>query len=548
MLKLAGIALVGSFLATLAPAPQEPTGQILLSGTGPHQRPVDSSSALARQYVVQGLNLLYGFNHDEARLSVRTATEADPKCAMAWWGLALANGPHINFPVVTQDQAKESVEALSKASGLVAGVRPVDRRLIEAAVLRYASPQPDDRAPLDRAYAEEMARVWREFPKDPDVGALYAESLMDLRPWDLWKPDGTPQPGTETVTATLTEVLRLNPDHPMALHLAIHAWEASPTPEKADEASNRLRFLMPGLGHMVHMPSHIDVRRGRWQESIDANERAIKADENYRKLRPRQGFYRVYMAHNRHMLAFSAMMVGQSKKAIEAVDSMVANMPEAFVKDNASVIDGYIAMPLEARVRFGKWDEILAMPEYPEYLPITTTLRHGARAVAYAAKKQVPEAEAERAKFTSAKLKIPAEAAVGNSPAATVIAVAENMMDGEIALAKGETEEAVRLLAAAVREEDRLRYDEPPDWILPVRHALGVVLLDAGRPEEAEKVYRADLEKLPNNGWALNGLAESLRRQGKTSDAERMQGRFAAVWKDADMSISSSCMCLPNPK
>jgi tetratricopeptide (TPR) repeat protein len=530
----------------LASGPAAPPDQELFKGTGPHHRSVKCSSKLAQRYFDQGLNFLFGFNHAESVRSFEAAAKADPKCAMAQWGIAMAQGPHINLPMVTPEQAKTAVVALDKADAL-APTSGIERDLIAVAMVRYRDPQPDDRLPLDRAYSAAMKRLWQKYPMDADIGALYAESLMDLRPWDQWKPDGTPQPTTIEVTEVVEKVLKLSPNHPMGLHLAIHAWEASPTPWKADAAADRLRDLQPALGHMVHMPSHIDVLRGRWEESILANEKAIAADVAYRKVRPRLGFYRIYMAHNRHMLGFSAMMVGQGKKAIRAMDELVSTIPSDFEKENAFFIDAFYAMPLEVRVRFGRWEEVLAAPAFPEHLPLAETLRHMARGVAFAAKGNVFEAEAEQMLFRSGRAKMPEGKPVGNSTATTVLDLADHLLQGEIQLAKGDVSSAIDSLRMAVRAEDQLRYDEPPDWVLPTRHVLGVALLKAGQTAEAEKVYREDLKRRPNNGWALKGLADALQRQGKTAEAAKVQAQFAKAWRNADTPIESSCLCVPKP-
>jgi tetratricopeptide (TPR) repeat protein len=531
----------------LASGPSAPPDQgMFFNGTGPHHRTVRASSKVAQRYFDQGLSFLFGFNHAESTRSFEAAAAADPKCAMAHWGIAMSQGPHINLPMVMPDQAKVAVAALRKADAL-APKSGIERDLIAASMLRYRDPQPEDRSPLDRAYSAAMKRLWTKYPKDADVGALYAESLMDLRPWDQWKPDGTPQPTTIEVTQVVDEVLRLNPNHPMGLHLAIHAWEASPTPWKADAAADRLRNLQPALGHMVHMPSHIDVLRGRWEESILANEKAIAADVAYRKIRPRQGFYRLYMAHNRHMLGFSAMMVGQRAKAVKAMDEMVREMPQAFVKENAFFMDSFFAMPLEVRVRFGRWDEVLAAPAFPDHLPLAETLRHMARGVAFAAKGNVFEAEAEQMLFRQGRAKMPEGKPVGNSPATTVLDLADHLLQGEILIAKGDVSAAIDSLKLAVRAEEQLRYDEPPDWVLPTRHVLGVALLKAGKTAEAEKVYREDLKRRPNNGWSLQGLSDALARQGKSAEASKVRAQFVQAWKNADTAIESSCLCVPKP-
>jgi tetratricopeptide (TPR) repeat protein len=390
-----------------------------------------------------------------------------------------------------------------------------------------------------------MRKVWKQYPNDDDVGALFAEAMMDLRPWDLWKPGGIPQPGTAEVVKTLERVIKLNKDNPLGLHLYIHAVEASLQPEKAKWAADRLRDLQPGLGHNVHMPSHIDVRLGDWHKAIVANEKAIAADNAYRAKRPDQFVYRIYMAHNGHMLALAAMMLGQGEKATRAIDDMCAAMPEDFKKTAAPFVDGFFAMPFEVRKRFGKWDEVLALPEPPEYFPLTRALRHEARAVAYAAKGMPAEARAEQSLFYAAKAKVPKESVFGNNQGHDILRVAQGLMNGEILLAEGHVDRAIAELRTAIVNEDKLRYSEPPDWIQPVRHTLGALLTKHGRHQEAIKVYRDDLARLPNNGWSTYGLSASLRTMGKTAEADRYLAKFKGLWADADIEISSSCLCIP---
>ena len=527
----------GSVAAADAPGP-------LYEGLGGLSREVTTSSPEAQRYFDQGLAFLYAFNHDEAIRSFRRAGELDPGCAMAFWGVAYANGPHINNPVVPEERASAAWDALGKATAAVSGASPVEKALVDALAARYADPQPEDRAPLDRAFAEAMRSVWGEFPQDADVGALFAESLADLRPWDLWLPDGSPQPGTDELLATLDAVLALDPKHPLANHLLIHAVEASPHPGRADGAADTLRDLQPGLGHLVHMPSHVDVRRGRWQEAVVANTKAIEADRRYAARAPEQGFYRLYMAHNYHMLTYGAMMTGQSELALATIRAMVADIPLEFFRENPFA-DGFMAMPLEVLMRFGRWDEILAEPAFPDFVPISRALQHYARAVAHAAKDDVPSARSEQAAFLGARGRVPEEAFFGNNSASDVLDVAERLMEGEILYRSGETDAGLAALAEAVAREDQLRYDEPPDWIQPVRHAYGAALLQAGRFAEAEAVFREDLAKLPDNGWGLYGLHRALQLQRKTAEAEAAEARFDEVWRRADIRIKSPCLCLP---
>lgn len=513
------------------------------AGLGNLHRKVTTQIKGAQVYFDQGLAFLYAFNHDEARRAFRRATQLDPKCAMAWWGIATANGPHINNPMVSPEHEKEAYGALLRARNLKGSA--VERALIAAASKRFTSSPNAGRTMLDQAYAGAMRNVWRQFPRDPDVGALFAESMMDLRPWDLWKPDGAPQPGTREVVATLERVLRLDPKHPLGMHLYIHAVEASPNPGRASAAADRLRDRQPALGHMVHMPSHIYVRTGRWKDAIIANQKAIAADAAYQSTQPDQGFYRVYMAHNGHMLAFACMMRGQSKLAIDTMDRTIAAIPSEFAKAAAPFVDGFFSMSLEVRVRFGKWDEVLEAPDLPEYFPISRTLRHQARGIAYAATGRTEEARQEFEAFQEAKRAIPRDATFGNNSAASLIQVAYHMLAGELLIAEGAMDRGLEHLRLAARTEDQLRYDEPPDWIIPTRHAWGAALLKAGKVHEAARIYREDLKRLPNNGWALYGLSAALRELGQTKEADRVANLFASAWSEADMTISSSCMCLP---
>jgi tetratricopeptide (TPR) repeat protein len=522
----------------------------LYAGLGNFGRKITTSSPEAQRYFDQGLCFLYAFNHDEAIRSFEYAANVDPSCPMARWGIAIANGPHINNAIVPPERAKAAWNALTKAREAAGAAAPVEQALIAALFKRYADPQPEDRKPLDEAYAAAMREVYRKYPSDADVGALFAESMMDLRPWDLWMADGKPQPGTDEIVATLEAVLANSPNHPLAIHLYIHAVEASPHPEKADAPADRLRDLQAGLGHLVHMPSHLDVRQGRWSQSIIANQKAITADRNYREQSPEHGFYNVYMAHNHHMLAYSAMMCGQSKRAIDAINEMARGIPAKWVQENTAVADGFTAMPLEVLVRFGRWDEVLAAPEPPEYLPIARALRHCARGIAHAAQGKLPEAKNDQVAFAAACKNIPEGAGVGNNTAENLLKIAAHLLAGEILYREGQVEpalieKAIAELRKASAIEDTLRYSEPPDWIHPVRHSLGATLLKERRAAEAEQVYREDLARQPNNGWSLYGLAQSLHQQNKHAEAAQIDTRFAEVWKDADIKITSSCYCQP---
>ncbi|HEV2806373.1 MAG TPA: hypothetical protein VGW57_15725 [Chthoniobacterales bacterium] len=518
----------------------------VFEGLGSYSRIVTTESAAARKYFNQGLGFYHGFNHGAAIRSFQEAARLDPKCAMAHWGIALANGPHINFPMVPPPAAEAAWKELELAKQNAGKASPVEQALIDALGHRYANPQPEDRKPLDEAYAAAMREVWKQFPDDQDVGALFAEAMMDLRPWNQWTLDGQPNPGTEEIVATLDAVLKMNPNHPFANHLYIHAVEASRNPERADAAADRLRNLQPGLAHNVHMPSHIDIRRGRWQQAIATNEKAIAADKGYRKIvGPPTGLLPVYAAHNRHMLAFGALMTGQRELAMKHVRAMVAEIPPKFVKDNAAFADGFFAVPLEVLVRFGRWDQILAEPDkYPEGMPFVRAFHHAARATAYAAKGDTVNARKEETLFVEGAKLVPQETQLGNNTAADVISLATHMLEGEILVAEKNLDAGIAELQAATKQQDALKYDEPPAWMIPIRHSLGAVLMKMRRFAEAEQVYRDDLTRLPDNGWSLYGLAESLRQQQKNQEeVAALDAKFQKTWAKSDTKITTSCLC-----
>ncbi|HKE01555.1 MAG TPA: hypothetical protein VKE69_11140 [Planctomycetota bacterium] len=506
---------------------------------------MSTRSAEAQAFFDQGLTWAYAFNHEEAARSFERAATLDPSLAIGWWGVALVHGPHINNASMTEDSSRAAWEALQKAKTLRAKGSPVEQALIDAVAARYAWPAPSDRGELDRAYAAAMQTVHERYPDDLDVAALYAESLMDLQPWDLWTKEGAPKGRTLEITALLEKIMAANPRHPGATHLYIHAVEASKEPRRADAAANALRTLVPASGHLSHMPSHIDARVGRWAESAVANRRAVTADVEYRRLVPRQGFYRVYMHHNEQFLSFTCMMLGRSEEAIATGTRAVTDIPADWVKDNASVIDGYMTVRLDALKRFGKWDELLALEAPPAHLPFTTAMWRYARGVALAAKGRLDDAHAERERFEAACAAVPKGAMAQINPAATVLGLARHVLDGEIAYAARDYGVAERELRAGVEVEDGLIYMEPPDWMQPARHTLGAVLLDAGKPEEAEKTYREDLTHWPNNGWSLLGLSRALEAQGKTGDAAEAKASFERAWTEADFRPHASCLCAP---
>ena len=515
----------------------------LLPGLDVYHRPVRTSSSDAQRWFDQGLVLAWAFNHAEARRSFARAAELDPACAMASWGMAWAAGPNINDPAMDEERSRAAYEASRRALELTEGESGVERDLAAALSKRYAWPAPEDRRELDRDFADAMRDVWQAHPRDADVGAVFAEALMDLRPWDLWSQSGEPRPETPEVLATLEAVLAIDPTHPQGLHATIHALEASPHPERAILAADRLRERVPGAGHLLHMPSHIDVLVGRYGEAIQANRLAIAADLAYVERAGRTGFYNIYRAHNYHMLAYAAMFDGQRGAALEAARELVSELTPAALTEMPLSLDAYVATPYHVQVRFGLWDEILREPDPGPELPVTRATRHYARGVALSALGLVRDARAEREALENARAAIPAGASVGNNSAAGVLEIARAMLEGEIEYRQGRFDHAFELLREAVRLDDALHYDEPWSWMQPVRHALGALLLDQGRLEEAESVYREDLRRHPANGWSLHGLAESLERQGRDPEAATVRAELHEAWQRADIELFASCFC-----
>lgn len=519
----------------------------LFDNLGSHSLKVTTNSAEAQRYFDQGLRFVYGFNHGAAIRSFQEAARLDPECAMAHWGIALASGPHINFPMVPPPAAALAWSELQLAQQHAAKSTPVEQALIAALGHRYANPQPEDRSPLDRAYADAMRAAWQKFPNQPDVGALFAEAMMDLRPWDQWTQEGQPQPGTDEILATLDAVLKLDVNHPFANHLYIHAVEASPRPERALPAADRLLQLQPGLAHNVHMPSHIYIRTGQWQKAVESNQLAVAADRAYREVAgPARGFLPVYVAHNDHMLAYAAMMTGQSALALKHVRDLVAGLPPEFMQEFGFVAEAWLAMPLEVLVRFGRWDDVLAEPMIAPSNRFSHAFQQAARGIALAAKGDTVAARQAQALYLEAAKLVPADQlAAGNNTCHAVLAIVTPMLEGEILIREGKIDAGLAELRAAIKLEDQLRYDEPPSWMIPVRHSLGAALMANGRLAEAESVYREDLARLPGNGWSLFGLAESQMRQHQADEASRTLAQFSAVWRQADVTITSSCLCQP---
>jgi tetratricopeptide (TPR) repeat protein len=513
---------------------------------GPHRRAITTTSAEAQAYFDQGLTWAFAFNHDEAIRSFRRAAELDPECAMAWWGVALASGPQYNHPKMTAERDAAAWEGLQKATARIENTTPVERALIEAMGQRYAKPCPEDRTALNEAYAEAMGKVWAAYPDDADVGTLYAESRMVLNPWKMYTPDRKPAEGTEEIVVILGRVLEMDPDNPGANHLYIHAVEPSADPGRGLPAANRLSDLVPGSGHLEHMPSHIYVKVGMWDRAIEQNAKAMRSDEVYRRLSPKQHTQWVYMVHNSHMLTYTAMMAGREREALAAARAMWAQVPEADLREAGPLFDRWMCSVYDVQKRFGRWDAILAEPAPPDFLPITRATWRASRAVAYAAKKDFANAEREYEAFKEAMAAVPEDLDWGRDPARKVLEVSDYFIAGEIALQKGEMEKAAELLEKSAEVEDMMGYGEPPQWLQPVRHTLGAVYLVSGRYADAERVYREDLAKWRNNGWSLYGLSRALKGQGETAKARRAELAYRRAWSKADAQTTTSCKCIPN--
>lgn len=536
------VAVLVACVACSSPRGRSDGSDYLYDDLGSWSRTVQTSSREAQEFFDQGLVLAFAFNHDEAIRSFTRASELDPQLAMAWWGIALCHGPHINLAGMTPEKSAAAWAALTEARARMQHASPRERDLIEALSKRYAEHPPEDRRPLDEAYADAMRSLWRVYPDDPDVGTLCAEALLDLHPWDLYTGDGKPKPYTPEIVDVLERVLALAPDHPGANHLYVHAVEASSSPERADAAADRLRDLVPDASHLVHMPSHIDIRRGRYEAAAESNRRAMKVDREHAERTGRTGFYRVYMAHNTHFLAFASMMQGRSAEALASARAVVDGFPPELLEKIGPFVDGYLAVVIETQVRFGRWHDILREPRFPDLFGASNAVRHYARAVAFTALGRLEDAERELVDL-DAMCAAMDDRPIGNNPAKTVLEIPRRVARGEWLFAKGEREAGLAELRAAMAVEDALVYDEPPDWLMPVRHTLGATLVAAERFAEAEKAYREDLARFPENGWSLYGLARALDGQGKSAEAADVRRRFERAWSRADVALTSSCFC-----
>jgi tetratricopeptide (TPR) repeat protein len=505
----------------------------LMPGLGTHRHPVATESAEAQRFFDQGLTLLYAFNHDEAARSFARAAEFDVNLAMAYWGLALVQGPNYNLDADDQ-RWKAAHAALEKALKLADKAPEPERDYIRALAKRYAPDPKADRQQLAVAYKEAMSELSRKYPDDLDAATLHAESAMNLRPWKLWTPDGNPAEGTEAILAVLESVLRRNPNHPGAKHYYIHAIEASPHPERGLACARRLETLIPGAGHLVHMPAHIYMRVGDYAAAARSNEQAIAADLAYINKYEVKGVYpMMYYPHNIHFLAAARCFQGRGADAQKAAD-LLAGSVGPHVED-MPMLEGFLLMQPMVLVRFNRWEDVLTAKLPNDKRPLTRAAWHFARASAYLAQGKADEADRERGQFLDRKKSLPKEAKVSDwNTAQSVLGIAELVLDARFALARNERPKALDLLRQAVQMEDALHYGEPPDWMLPVRETLGAVLLLGGDAAEAEKVFRAGLLQYPRSGRCLFGLRESLHLQKNEYAARQIDLEFEAAWRSAD--------------
>ena len=515
----------------------------LLEGMGNHHFPITTPVELVQRFFNQGMVLSYGFNHQEAERSFREAARLDSNCAMAYWGISLVLGPNINAPMEPHDNPA-AYEALQKALQLAPESTEKEQAYIQALAKRYQAEPPDDRSPLDIDYADAMRELHRRYPDDMEAAALFAESLMDLHPWDYWQNDGQAKSWTPEILEVLESVLQHNPAHPGANHFYIHAVEASKTPERGLQSAERLGKAVPGAGHLVHMPSHIYIRVGDYHRGSVANELAIQSDDDYVTQCRSQGIYPLaYVPHNHHFLWATATLEGASKKAIAAGKSTSAKVDTAMMRQpGLGTLQHFFIIPLYAYVRFGEWDAILAEPKPADDLVYPIGVWHYARGMAFARTGRFAEAEAELDAVKEIK-KNPALKKVtvwDINGTVKLMEIAAKALAGELAAAKGDTYYAVEYLQEAIEIEDGLAYNEPPDWFFPVRHSLGAVFLEAGRPADAEQVYRADLEIFPENGWSLYGLQKSLEMQDKNGEAAEVEQRFKEAWAWSDIELTAS--------
>jgi tetratricopeptide (TPR) repeat protein len=516
------------------PAPNRPIAP-RLQNLGVHTFPVTTASPQAQLFINQGVNLAYAFNHAEAGRAFAEAARLDPNAAMAYWGHALVLGPNINAPMVPEDEPK-AFELAQKAVALKSKVSARERAYIEAVAARYTG-RPEDRQKADQAYVAAMERLVAAFPDDLDAQVLYAEALMDLMPWSYWTRDGRPHEGTRKIITSLERVIAKHENHPGALHLWIHLWEATDTPERAEAEADRLLPLMPGAGHMVHMPAHIYQRVGRHADVIRSNQLAAEADEDYITQCKAQGLYPLaYYPHNLHFIWMGATASGQKKLALESARKLANQVPHEALA-TVPILQGFLVVPDFANVRFEQWDAILADDGLQHPTLFTRGVRSYARAMAFTGLNRLDEATRELATLRSlvADPEMKKQATFSSNNGFAILRIGLEVAAGEIAAKRKDWDTALLHLERAVRYEDALIYTEPHDWHAPARENLAATLLAAGRADEAETVYWEDLKRHAESGWSLRGLLKALTAQGKHEEAALVEARLRKAWRDADV-------------
>ena len=509
----------------------------LFDNLGTLHHTITTTSEHAQQYFDQGLRLVYAFNHEEAIAAFTEAARLDPEAPMPYWGLALSLGPNINAAMDAKDESR-AVDAIQKATARLAKATSRERAYVDALATRYSAKKSSSRKGRDEAYAKAMRRLASDSPEDVDAAVLFAEALMVLRPWDYWRPDGRPQPGTEDIVATLEAALGRDPNHPGACHYYIHAVEASPDPQRGLACAQRLPSLMPGAGHLVHMPAHIFMRVGRYRDASERNAEAATVDREYLLHHPLEGNYATgYYAHNLHFLNASLVMEGRSAEAAQVARDLLGKISvDEIVKEPS--LEWYAPTLLLTMARFGQWGELIRQPPPPKELRFTTGVWHYVRGLAFAATTRFGSAEGELANLRKSLKAFTRVKSTEGKLSRTLLKVAERVLVGEMAARRGEYDAGIQALREALQLELSLPYSEPPFWFQPVRHNLGAVLLLAGRPGDAESVYREDLRMNAENGWALYGLVQSLQAQRK--DASQEEGRLRAAWAQADIALTGS--------
>lgn len=517
-------------------------GAQLFNGLGTFHRKVTTRSPLAQKYFDQGMRFIWAFNHDEATRSFAKAAMIDPACASCYWGVALTLGPNYNMPMMSASRAHVGLEALQKARVNARHSTPVERALIDAVAKRYAGAEavdPSNSKPLLAAYVQAMKAVAAKYPDDLDVRTMYAEGLMNTNPWKLWNANGTQNPGTQQVLDTLQYVLKRDPGHPGANHYYIHAIEASPHPEAALASAEALEGMMPAAGHLEHMPAHIMQRVGRYEEAAEANRKGAAADIAYLKETAPPDYYPMYLIHNFQFLGSAAGMEGRRAETIQALKEARRHIPDQLLFGMPG-LDWSASFIYDGYTKFGMWDEMLKEPAPSPKLPGASISYFQSRATALASTGKVEEAKAELAKAAAIIGSVPADATQGNNEAKVLYEIGQLKAGARIASAEGKHDEAIARLTEAIAREDKLSYNEPSDMIFPTRHLLGAQLLAAGKPAEAEAVYREDLKRHPNNGWAYFGLAQALAAQKKGSEAASANEAFDQAWQKADVHLASS--------